>query len=111
MLELLGVPELLMLVGIGSLAGFLAGLLGIGGGMMLVPCLLFILSRHGMSGDLAIKTAIATAMGTILFTSISSVRAHQKRGAIRWPIVTAMAPGIVAGGLLAGAGAFSLVKG
>lgn len=50
-------------------------------------------------------------MATILFTSLSSVRAHHKRGAVRWEIARGLAPGIVAGGLLAGAGAFSLIKG
>ncbi|THJ35657.1 sulfite exporter TauE/SafE family protein [Lampropedia aestuarii] len=99
----------LMAIGLG--AGFLAGLLGIGGGMVLVPCLVFILGKQGVSGDLAIKMGIATAMATILFTSLSSVRAHHKRGAIRWPIVRGIAPGIVVGGLLAGAGAFAMLKG
>lgn len=99
----------LMAIGLG--AGFLAGLLGVGGGMVLVPCLVFILGKQGVSGDLAIKMGIATAMATILFTSLSSVWAHHKRGAIRWPIVRGLAPGIVAGGLLAGAGAFALLKG
>jgi uncharacterized membrane protein YfcA len=55
--------------------------------------------------------AIATSMATILFTSISSVRAHHKRGAVRWDIVRSMAPGILGGGLLAGAGLFALLKG
>ena len=100
-----------MLLGIGLISGFLAGLLGIGGGMMLVPCLVFILDRQGVPGDMAIKMGIATAMATILFTSVSSLRAHQQRGTIRWEIVRGLAPGIVAGGLLAGAGAFSLLKG
>jgi uncharacterized membrane protein YfcA len=59
----------------------------------------------------AVKLAIATSMATILFTSLSSVRAHHRRGAVRWDIVRGMAPGIVAGGLLAGAGAFALIKG
>lgn len=99
------------LMAIGLCSGFLAGLLGVGGGMVLVPCLVFVLGKQGVSGDLAIKMGIATAMATILFTSLSSVWAHHKRGAIRWPIVRGIAPGIVAGGLLAGAGAFSMLKG
>jgi uncharacterized membrane protein YfcA len=55
--------------------------------------------------------AIATSMATILFTSLSSVRAHHARGAVRWPLVRGMAPGILVGGLLAGAGAFAALKG
>jgi uncharacterized membrane protein YfcA len=61
--------------------------------------------------ELAVKMAIATSMATILFTSLSSVRAHHRRGAVRWDLVRALAPGIVLGGLVAGAGVFALVKG
>jgi uncharacterized membrane protein YfcA len=100
--------ELLLL---GCCTGFLAGLLGIGGGMLLVPFLSFILSQRGVVPGMAVKMAIATSMTTIVFTSLSSVRAHHKRGAVRWPLVRNMAPGIVLGGLLAGAGAFALIKG
>jgi uncharacterized protein len=98
-----------VLLGLG--AGFLAGLLGVGGGMVMVPFLARILIQRGVSSDLAVKMAIATAMATILFTSLSSMRAHQRRGAIRWDIVRGLAPGIVLGGLAAGAGVFALVKG
>jgi uncharacterized protein len=60
---------------------------------------------------MAVKMAIATSMATILFTSLSSVRAHHRRGAVRWPLVKGLAPGIVLGGLVAGAGMFALLKG
>lgn len=102
------IAELLVL---GCFTGFLAGLLGIGGGMLMVPFMTFILSQRGVDAALGVKMAIATSMATILFTSISSVRAHHKRGAVRWDIVRTLAPGIVAGGLLAGAGVFALLKG
>jgi len=102
------VAELMLL---GSATGFLAGLLGIGGGMLLVPFLTFILDHRGVPGDIAVKMAIATSMSTILFTSLSSVRAHHRRGAVRWDLVRGLAPGIVAGGLFAGAGIFALLKG
>ena len=81
-------------------AGFLAGLLGIGGGMLLVPFLVMILTARGFPPELIIKVAIATSLTTILFTSLSSVRAHHRRGAVRWDVVKALAPGIVAGTLL-----------
>jgi uncharacterized protein len=100
--------ELLML---GLCSGFLAGLLGIGGGMLMVPFLTWLLSKQGVSVDMAVKMAIATSMATIMFTSISSVRAHHKRGAVRWDLVRGLAPGILIGGLIAGAGIFSLLKG
>lgn len=99
------------LLALGGVAGFLAGLLGVGGGMMMVPFVTFFLTRRGVDPALSVKMAIATSMATIVFTSISSLRAHHARGAVRWPIVRAMAPGIVAGGLLAAAGAFAIIKG
>lgn len=102
---------LIELLALGLCTGFLAGLLGIGGGMLMVPFLTFILTQRGVSADLAVKMAIATSMATILFTSISSVRAHHKRGAVRWDLVKGLAPGIVLGGLIAGAGVFAALKG
>jgi len=107
-LEPLLVAELLAL---GAGTGFLAGLLGIGGGMVMVPFITALLSGYGFRPDLVVKVAIATSMATIIFTSISSVRAHHKRQAVRWDIVASMAPGVVAGGLLGSLGIFALVKG
>ena len=99
------------LLAIGACTGFLAGLLGVGGGMLMVPFLTLILDHRGVEPSLAVKMAIATSMATILFTSLSSVRAHHRHGAVRWPIARAMAPGILLGGLVAGAGVFSVIKG
>lgn len=99
----------LAVLGLGT--GFLAGLLGIGGGMLLVPFLTYILGTQQVAPDLAVKMAIATSMATIMFTSISSVRAHHKRGAVRWDLVARLAPGIVIGGMLASLGVFALLKG
>jgi len=104
-----GMVAVLLLLG--CCTGFLAGLLGIGGGMLLVPFLTFIFTHQGVPGGAAVKVAIATSMATILFTSISSVRAHHRRGAVRWELVRRLAPGIVLGGLISGAGVFSLLKG
>jgi uncharacterized membrane protein YfcA len=99
------------LLALGALAGFLAGLLGIGGGMLMVPFLTLMVSQRGVPDAVAVKMAIATSMATIVFTSASSVRAHHRRGAVRWDIVRRMAPGIVGGGLTAGAAAFTLIRG
>jgi uncharacterized membrane protein YfcA len=112
-LNIYGLPLQLIveLLVLGTCTGFLAGLLGIGGGMVLVPFMTVILSRLGIAAELSVKMAIATSMATILFTSLSSVRAHHKRGAVQWRLVATLAPGIVIGGLLAGAGAFALIKG
>ncbi len=102
---------LLQLAVLGVGTGFLAGLLGIGGGMVLVPFITLILSHRGVPADLAVKMAIATSMATIIFTSISSVRAHHKRGAVRWDLVRGLAPGIVIGAMIASLGVFALLKG
>ncbi|WP_431276312.1 sulfite exporter TauE/SafE family protein [Variovorax ureilyticus] len=99
----------LALLGVGT--GFLAGLLGIGGGMLMVPFITIIMGQRGATADLAVKMAIATSMSTIIFTSISSVRAHHKRGAVRWDIVKRLAPGIVLGSLIGSLGVFALLKG
>lgn len=99
----------LALLGVGT--GFLAGLLGIGGGMIMVPFITLIMGQRGVAPDLAVKIAIATSMATIVFTSISSVRAHHKRGAVRWRLVGGLAPGIVAGSLVGSLGVFALLKG
>lgn len=99
----------LALLGVGT--GFLAGLLGIGGGMIMVPFLTFILSHRDVAPDLAVKMAIATSMATIIFTSVSSVRAHHRRGAVRWDLVKGLAPGIVIGSFIGSLGVFALLKG
>jgi len=87
----------LLLLGCGG--GFLAGLLGIGGGMVLVPFTTVLLEQRGFPQALALKVGIATSLATICFTALSSVRAHHARGAVRWPLVARLAPGIVAGSL------------
>ena len=89
--------ELLLL---GICTGFLAGLLGIGGGMLMVPFITFILAAKGFPQEYAVKMAVATSLATICFTSLSSVRAHHKRGAVLWPIVRHLAPGILFGSLI-----------
>ncbi len=88
----------LALLGLGT--GFLAGLLGIGGGILMVPFLTLILNARDYPPQHVIKMAVATSLATICFTSLSSVRAHHQRGAVRWSIVRYLAPGIILGSLL-----------
>ena len=95
---------------LGCATGFAAGLLGIGGGMILVPFLTLLFTWQGVEGELIVHAAIATSMASILFTSISSVRSHQKRGAVRWDLVWRLTPGIVVGGLLSGGAVFAALK-
>lgn len=102
---------IIALLALGATVGFLAGLLGIGGGMLLVPFLTMLLTPVGVPDQWLIHAAIATSMTTIVFTSMSSVRAHQAANAILWPIVVVMAPGVVVGGLLSGGAVFSYLSG
>ena len=102
---------ILELAALGLVTGFLAGLLGIGGGMIMVPFISAMLSGRGVEPGLAVKMAIATSMATIIFTSVSSVRAHHQKGAVRWDIVKRLAPGIVLGAMVASLGVFALLKG
>lgn len=105
-------PSLIVeLAALGLCTGFLAGLLGVGGGMLIGPFMTLILSHRGIAADLSVKMAIATSMATIIFTSISSVRAHHQRGAVRWDIVRSLAPGIVLGGAIGSMGIFAVLKG
>lgn len=82
---------------LGIFTGFAAGLLGIGGGMLLVPFITMLLTLNGFPAELIVHMAIATSLSTIMFTSLSSVRAHHRRGAVMWPVVKLLAPGILIG--------------
>lgn len=86
---------------IGAMVGFLAGLLGIGGGMIIVPLLVFVFSARSFPEASLMHASLGTAMATILFTSISSVRAHHRHGGVDWTIARAIAPGILLGGFAA----------
>lgn len=102
--------QIFSLVVLGSFTGFCAGLLGIGGGMIMVPFLTFLFSNYQFPQEHLVHMAIATSMTTIIFTSMSSVRAHHKHGAVKWDIVIALAPGIILGGLIGGGKIFSALK-
>ncbi len=97
------IPEPLLILELallGTCTGFLAGLLGIGGGMLMVPFMTFILTSKGFPADYTVKMAVATSLATICFTSLSSVRAHHQRGAVLWPVARLLAPGILVGSAL-----------
>jgi uncharacterized membrane protein YfcA len=86
---------------LGAAVGFLAGLLGIGGGAVVVPMLVFVFTAQGLPAQHILHIALGTAMATIMFTSISSMRAHHAHGAVDWSIARAMAPGILTGSFCA----------
>lgn len=85
---------------LGLFVGFFAGLLGIGGGSLMVPVLVMLFAAQGFPAGEIMHLALGTSMAAIFFTSISSVRTHHQHGAVRWPIVARITPGIIAGTLL-----------
>lgn len=93
-------------IGAGILGGILAGLLGVGGGIIIVPALYFALTLLGMDPDVTMKVAVGTSLTTIIFTSVSSGWGHYKRGAIDFALLRLWAPsillGVVIGSLLGG---------
>lgn len=94
-------PEfLLAYLLLGLVAGFVAGLLGVGGGLIIVPILIWMFDAQGVASGIQPHLALGTSLASILFTSISSVRAHHLHGAVDWRVVRRIAPGIVAGTLL-----------
>lgn len=84
---------------LGACAGFIAGLFGVGGGLTLVPLLFMLYTAQSFAPEHTMHLALGTSMGTIVFTSISSMRAHHAHDAVRWEIVRGMAPGLVIGTL------------
>lgn len=94
------VNDYLLYLAAGAVAGLLGGMLGIGGGTIIVPVLAFIFHAHGYAPEVLTHMAVGTSLATIIFTSISSVRAHHQRGAVDWNAVQRIAPGLVVGSLL-----------
>ena len=92
----------------GALVGFLAGLLGIGGGMTMIPILAALFSAQHFAPDHVVHLSLATAMASVMFTSSSSVAEHTKLGSVDFTIVKRMVPGMVAGTLLSTVAAGSI---
>ena len=87
----------LLYLGLGAFAGVLAGLLGVGGGLVIVPILTFIFTAQQLPAEHILHLALGTSLASIMFTSISSLRAHHLRGAVDWFVVRRITPGIMAG--------------
>jgi len=89
--------ELLIFLIIGALAGFAAGLFGVGGGTIIVPLLFIVFTQMGYSPDNIMHLALGTSLATIIVTSISSLMAHNKKGGVMWPVFKNLAPGLALG--------------
>jgi uncharacterized protein len=84
---------------VGASAGLLAGLLGVGGGLIIVAALAWVLPGQGVPADHVMHVALATSLASIIATSLSSTRAHARRGGVLWPTVAWLVPGLLIGGL------------
>lgn len=89
--------SLLLYLVLGAFAGVLAGLLGIGGGLVIVPLLTFSFTWQGIPHEHILHMALGTSLATIIFTSISSMRAHNAHGAVDWRVFWRITPGILLG--------------
>jgi uncharacterized membrane protein YfcA len=92
----------------GALAGFLSGLFGLGGGIIIVPALIFLFTANGLPPEVVTHLAIGTSLATIVVTSISSAMTHHRKGSVRWDLFSWLVPGILLGSIVGGIFAASL---
>ena len=96
-------PESIFLLGyllLGSVSGLFAGLLGVGGGLIIVPVLIFLFALQGIDNSVIAHAAVGSSLATIIATSVSSARAHHRHGAVDWHFVKKVATGLLAGALV-----------
>ncbi|MEO8673163.1 MAG: sulfite exporter TauE/SafE family protein [Tahibacter sp.] len=92
--------DLFVYLSVGVAAGLLAGLLGVGGGLIIVAALAWLLPSRGIPAEHVMHVALATSLASIVLTSLSSSRAHARRGSVLWTSVRWLAPGMLLGGLV-----------
>lgn len=102
--------EFVLYLLLGAAAGVLAGLFGVGGGLIIVPVLVFSFSTQGFAPEILTHLAVGTSLATIAFTTINSIREHHRRGAVQWSLFRWLTPGILAGVAVGGATA-ALING
>jgi len=93
------IEALLYYLLLGAVAGTLAGLLGIGGGLIIVPVLAFTFEAQGFEAAIIMHLALGTSLATIVVTSLSSIRTHHQHGAVLWPVMRRLSGGIMVGAL------------
>ena len=82
---------------LGAIAGFLAGIFGVGGGLVLVPVLVFLFDSQQFPAEHVMLLSLGTSMAGILFSSLASLREHHRHGAVNWRVVRNITPGILLG--------------
>lgn len=93
-------PMIALLLVVGAFAGVIAGFLGVGGGIVLVPAFFYLFGHLGYGGPQLMQVCLATSLATILATSMRSVMAHHRKGAVDWGILRTWAVWIVAGAIV-----------
>ncbi len=93
------IPMIALLLGIGVFAGVIAGMLGVGGGIVLVPAFFYMFDHLGFAGPQVMQLCVATSLATIMATSMRSVMAHNRKGAVDWAVLRQWAPFIVIGAI------------
>lgn len=88
-------PMILALVAIGAVAGVVGGLLGVGGGIVLVPAFFYAFGHLGFGGEQLMQVCVATSMATIVVTSLRSVSSHNRKGAVDWEVLKSWGPSLV----------------
>ncbi len=96
------VISLLTFSALGILVGILSGLLGVGGGIVIIPVMIFSLSALNFDPNIIMKLSLGTSFSTIMITSVSSIASHHRRGAVEWDLVKTLAPGIILGVFVGG---------
>ena len=96
----MSITSVLVFLAVGAAAGLLAGLLGVGGGLIIVAALAWVLPPLGFPADVVMHVALATALASIIATSVSSTRSHHRRGSVMWRTAAWLAPGLVVGGAI-----------
>lgn len=99
---------LILVLATGITAGLLAGLLGIGGGLVFVPALLAIYLARGVPPEVAMHLAVGSSLAAIVLTSFGSIAAHARRDNVAWPVLRLMLPGLLVGGVAGAALAAAL---
>ena len=94
------IETFLLYLALGAAAGVVAGVFGIGGGVLIVPVLIFAFTLQGLPADVLTHMAVATSLATIVVTSCSSIWAHHQKGAVEWRLVKWLTPGILLGSYL-----------
>ncbi|HMY41281.1 MAG TPA: TSUP family transporter [Marinagarivorans sp.] len=97
---MLSIDWLLIYLALGIFVGFMAGLLGIGGGGILVPMLVSIFTYQGFAPEHVVHLALGTALACMIVTASASLRAHALKGTVHWPLAFGLAPGIILGAYL-----------